>query len=111
VQLNATGGFVTTSGPIIFAGTSSFGLGSQASSFVDINSVSVTFVAGCTYTNAFGLAAQGGALNAVGTSFSGSFTGQRYNANFCGTINVNGAGVNFFPGTTAGVVANNAVYA
>lgn len=44
-------------------------------------------------------------------NISGNVTGPRYNASFNGTIKVQGAGPNYFPGTVAGSTATGGQYA
>jgi hypothetical protein len=50
-------------------------------------------------------------LSFFGGSVTGAgATGQRYNANQNGVINVFGGGINYFPGTVAGAVATGGQY-
>jgi hypothetical protein len=44
----------------------------------------------------------GGNVYAVGASYTGSCTGQRYLGQYGGLLNTGGGGVNFFPGNSAG---------
>lgn len=105
-QFNATG-------PITFQGSSTWGVAAESASQMFLNSITITFAGGCTYNapGAWALATQAGFLNVVSTTFSGTFTGQRFNGNFCGGFSVNGAAQTYFPGSSAGILANNAVYA
>jgi hypothetical protein len=49
-------------------------------------------------------------ITAIGATFAGTATGTRYSASNNGTINVGGAGPNFFPGSIAGVVSAGGQY-
>jgi hypothetical protein len=111
-QISAGGNaFVIASGPLTFQGTSGFGVAAESCSSVFLNGINVTFAGGCAYTQSWALATQSGSFNASGVVFAGSFTGTRYNGNFNSSFFVNGAGPTYFPGTVAGILANNAVYA
>jgi hypothetical protein len=73
---------------------------------VGVSPFSVTVSGTPAFSVAFADASSNGSIGispAVLTAFSGAATGQRYLARACGTINVNGGGQNFFPGSTAGV--------
>ncbi|MCL4766372.1 MAG: DUF2793 domain-containing protein [Hyphomicrobiaceae bacterium] len=61
----------------------------------------------------FGFAyAQSAALvTSYGMTWTGSATGPRYQAVLNGVINVNGGGVSYFPGSSAGVLASGGQYA
>lgn len=56
--------------------------------------------------NQFASAYDGGVIYTNNASFSGGATGQRYNVTNCAVIDTGGGGVNFFPGSTAGVGTN-----
>jgi hypothetical protein len=61
---------------------------------------------------AFALANTGGYLTSTGVTWTGAanVTGQRYSANYNSMIDTNVSGVNYFPGTVAGSVANGGTY-
>lgn len=87
--------------------------------YQDVNSTKPTTV---TYnsvvvdggTGAEVLVNAGGSITVVGpgtvSTFSGSCSGSRYVAETNGTINTNGAGINFFPGTIAGSTGSGGQY-
>ena len=84
-----------------FTGTSPYGL---VASVGQISCVGTTFhFASSTYTIAFTAAIYGAAIIACWSmTFSGSFTGQRYNASWAGSINTNSNNTSYFPGSVAG---------
>lgn len=66
-----------------------------------------------TGTPAFTIFAQGNAVSRLyhAGTFSGSATGQRYNASENASINTGGGGANYFPGNSAGAVSTGGLYA
>jgi hypothetical protein len=72
-----------------------------------VSPFSVTVTGTPAFSTCFALATDGSIALAptVLTAFTGAATGQRFIAQSCGIINVNGGGVNFFPGSTAGVAS------
>jgi hypothetical protein len=56
------------------------------------------------FTTSFASASSHGMLVAYGCAFSGAATGQRFYVDTGGLIHTNGGGLNYFPGSTAGVV-------
>jgi hypothetical protein len=67
-----------------------------------------------TVTGAYTVDASAGGTIQIGSgycTFSGTWSGTRYVAVLNGTINTNGAGVNFFPGTVAGSTGTGGQYA
>jgi hypothetical protein len=61
-------------------------------------------VTGRTFSSLFAYASQGGGILEVnGITWTGTFTGQRYQAEYSGGIITGGGGVNYFPGSIAGV--------
>ena len=101
----------TTAQPIILATTGALiQLG-----YHDVNTTdSLTMTTSGTVTGAYTVeASQGGTIQVASgyCTFSGTWSGTRYVAVLNGTINVNGAGVNFFPGTVAGSTGTGGQYA
>ena len=108
--INISGNYGTT----FVAGTGSLIFGYQ-----DVN---ITLTATVTYSGVIanggsGVNVQsidGGTLSVVGagsvSTFSGSLTGYKFQAAANGTINTSGAGVNFFPGSIAGVTGSGGQY-
>jgi hypothetical protein len=102
-------GIIILSGPgNTVAGTGQSGL--FAGEAAQIYAVGATLtVTGFNASSAVFVSDQG-RLSMDSASFVGSATGLRYVATNLGLITTNGGGPNFLPGSTAGVVANNAVY-
>lgn len=105
-QVSAWYGGVISAGqqPITFTGTNVTGVlatvGSQAWL---LNSV-INFVGTPSYSNAWASAAFSGSIAIFGgVTFVGSFTGRRFLSSTNSSINTNGAGINAFPGSIAGV--------
>ena len=101
----------TTAQPIILATTGAIiQLG-----YHDVNTTdSLTMTTSGTVTGAYTVEASLGGTIQVASgycTFSGTWSGTRYVAVLNGTINVNGAGVNFFPGTVAGSTTTGGQYA
>lgn len=73
----------------------------------------VTISGNPAFSDAFAYAYGGGGIEAYNTSYSGSVSGagKKFYAVLCGNINVNGAGLNLFPGTAAGVTTAGGAYA
>jgi len=59
----------------------------------------------------FVAATNGGAVQSIGSTFTGGATGQRYNASLGGIINTFGGGGSYFPGNVAGATATGGQYA
>jgi hypothetical protein len=59
----------------------------------------------------FANASAGGAIITSANSFTGTMTGQRYNASLNGVISTGGGGATFFPGSVAGATATGGQYA
>ncbi|WP_271025277.1 hypothetical protein [Rhizobium sp. RCAM05973] len=73
---------------------------------------SITIINSPSYTNVANATALGAILVGNGAAtVTGSVTGVRFVANLNGVINTNGAGLNYFPGTSAGVASNGGQYA
>lgn len=51
-----------------------------------------------------------GTIYALGLTFTGTFTGQRYSVNGNGVLETGGSGVNYFPGTIAGATTTGGQY-
>lgn len=78
-------------------------------SYLDIRAHTVTFSGSRTFS-AFAVAQYMGQVFSIGTTFTGTVTGQRYNGNGLALIFTNGGGANYFPGNSAGAVSNSAIY-
>lgn len=69
-------------------------------------------ISGSPSFTAFALGTNAGVftVTTTGLSFSGTCSGQRFNLANAAGANTNGAGVNYFPGSSAGVVTSPAYY-
>jgi hypothetical protein len=78
-------------------------------SVIILRNMAVT-VSGTPSFSIFAIANNTSSILCSGTSFSGSATGARYSAFARGVVNTQGAGANFFPGSSAGSTALGGVY-
>lgn len=110
-QMDAeTGSSLIMTGPMTFTGTTIYAVMSQLGSLAHNIGNSVT-VTGLTVTGAFVLAADAGTQIWSGNTFVGTATGPKFLTALNGIINVSGAGANYFPGSTAGVIQTGGQYA
>lgn len=70
----------------------------------------VTLTGTPNFTQSYAFADDLSLLRAVGMTFSGSATGNRYDVATNGVINTNGGGANYFPGNSAGSSATGGQY-
>lgn len=107
-QIAATGAGsnITYGGGMTVTGTSGYLMFTFNGGFITPSTgVTITASGGPTYTNAVvGAQASGSNVNVATTTFSGSVTGQRYNAFANGVINTNGGGATFIFGSSPGTV-------
>lgn len=82
-----------------------------ALSEVAVDGVTVTITGTPSFSGAFASAQEMGLVESTGCTFSGSATGQRYNASTNGVIFTNGGGASYFPGNSAGATATGGQYA
>ena len=92
--------------PLTFSGTSGIGIIVGASSYLWAPNSAITFAGGTVY-NSFWLECSSNSLAIVdqqggGSQFTGSFSGARFLVNYNSSIQTNGAGINYFPGSVAG---------
>lgn len=104
----ATGGFLQVSGSLTLTGTTPASFSSGYSGTLWANGATVT-VTGLTSTD-FVSCSTGSTFEAVGMTFVGTVVGQKYAISTCGSIVTNGAGVNYFPGNTAGASGTGGQY-
>jgi hypothetical protein len=100
------GGAVTTIGSFLVAQS----LGVSFGSFAPAGGAVIT-VTNLDLAIGFCRAIAGGVANWSAITFAGSATGKRFDAALNGVINVNGAGVNFLPGSVAGTTGSGGQYA
>lgn len=72
----------------------------SAGGYINVQGATVVVTGTPTFTTFCSL--NGGNVYAIGASFTGSAHGARYFGGYGGLINTGGAGVNFFPGDSAG---------
>lgn len=70
----------------------------------------VTLTGTPNFTGAFAIINTPGQITSNSVTWSGSATGQKYNATFGGVIQTNGGGPNYFPGSSAGTAISPGVY-
>lgn len=86
-----------------FYGIAGYGWLAQYGGRITQAPVAVEIVGGPTFSGAFAAAVDGGGISVnPGASFTGSATGKRYSAERGGSINTNGAGAGYFPGSISG---------
>lgn len=83
----------------------------SASGFLRVSSRTVTITGTPVFSIAFAQAAVSGLITAGGNTYSGSATGVRYDVSLNSVINVNGGGVTYLPGNSAGTTATGGQYA
>lgn len=67
-------------------------------------------ISGAQTTYAYAYANSGGYIQATLSTFTGTMTGLRYSAVGGGIVNTLQNGINYFPGTSAGVVSTGGIY-
>jgi hypothetical protein len=72
--------------------------------------VVVTLTGTPNFTTAFANTNLLGVINCLGLTFTGSATGQRYNATQNSVINTSGGGATYLPGNTAGASSSGGLY-
>lgn len=83
----------------------------SAGSFLGGNTpVTITLTGTPAFSGAFIQSGTVSSAAAIGWTFSGAATGTRYNVNSNSVINTNGGGINYFPGSIAGVVSSGGQY-
>lgn len=108
----SVGAQVTISGNITITTGATYAFESlQGGQIFFDNTATITFSGGPTFSGSTVIAADLSVLTAqTGATFIGSVTGKRYQSNNLSLIQTSGAGINLFPGTIAGTVANGGVY-
>lgn len=110
-QIQCTDGVVTFgTQPMSFTGTTPTSLLSTNGGQIWLQSSTVTVtgltITGAALQNGFAVAYQSGAVNAANATFIGSATGQKFAVSQAASIFTNGAGANFFPGSTSGLISS-----
>jgi len=78
---------------------------------IEIANLTVTVSGTPAFSSSFVYATLLATISAYSITFSGSATGQRYNASLNSAINTYGGGASYFPGNSAGATATGAQYA
>lgn len=105
----ANGGLIQANGNYSIVGGAQFHYACVSGSIV-CSGRTVTVTGTPAFSGAFALAGRGGVLESFSTTYSGSATGSRYNANANGVIFTNGGGANYFPGNAVGTTATGGQY-
>lgn len=77
---------------------------------IEVNGITVTITGTPAFSDQFARASNNGVIYAPGVTYSGSATGQRYNALQGGIIDTEGGGANYFPGNSAGAATSPGGY-
>lgn len=95
-------GVIAGSSTYSINGNSPSHMGGDSAGLISINGCTVTLNGTPAFSVAFAVANRASAIQAVGATFVGGATGPRFLAATGASIDVQGAGVNFLPGSTAG---------
>lgn len=110
--LSSPGGSITFSGPVKFQSNQAIMIFGNGGPVTIQSGITVTF-SGAPTVSVATAAARGGSgyIRASGATMTGSVTGPRYSTALNGVIDTGGAGANFFPGSSAGVISTGGQYA
>lgn len=108
-QIFGEGGTVLQTGSYTISGDSPYHWYSGATSYIKSQGYTIT-ASGTRAFSVFAAAAQGGTITSSGNTFTGTFTGSRYNASANGSIQTYGSGPSYFPGNSAGTTSTNGSY-
>lgn len=105
------GGKITSRNAYSISGGGQIHWRTDAASLIDITGVTITITAAVTF-NQFAFAPANCLISCAGLTFTGAanVTGTRFFVNPGGQIDTNGAGINYLPGTVAGVTQPNGIY-
>lgn len=99
-------------GPYTISGSSGFHVYVDGQARISMNGGNTITLTGTpAFSTAFVFTSNCGNANMAGCTFSGSATGQKYNASLNSVINAGGAGINYLPGNSAGTTATGGQYA
>lgn len=101
VLVAAPGGFIHLSSAYTISGGATQHMDCQYNGIIRNDNKTITLTGTPAFTQ-FAAVSNGGGLVVSSLTFSGSATGQRYNANSNGFINTGGGGASYLPGSTAG---------
>lgn len=104
------GAEVQSLGNITLNGNSQIGFLAGIFGLMNIRGQPITFASGTTITARGFQGSDHGRVDMINITFSGSFTGKRYEVNGLGAIFTNNAGESYIPGTIAGTTATGGIY-
>lgn len=104
------GGLAVASGPCSTTGNRVAHIRADTQGRAQPQSQALTITGTPTYSSGFVLGISGGTVSAAFMTFTGTYSGPHYNLDTNAVITTNGAGENFFPGTTVGVKTNGGQY-
>ena len=104
-----SGGFIVGTNAYTISGSAFAHIAGSTMSRIALSGATVTLT-GTPAFGAFVYASMGSGFEVYTTTFTGSATGKRYDANTNGVIQTNGGGANFFPGNVAGTTATGGQY-
>jgi hypothetical protein len=107
------GAEVSAIGSYTISGGAQFHIFGNNGGFIRVlgTTLTVTLTGTPAFSGAYAGVQSNAIINGNGPTYSGSATGPRYSAILNGTIFTNGAGPNFFPGSTAGSTSSGGQYA
>lgn len=99
-------------GPYTISGSSGFHIYVDGQARISMNGGNTITLTGTpAFSTAFCFVSNCGNANMAGCTFTGSATGQRYNASLNGVIGVGGASTTYLPGNATGATATGGQYA
>lgn len=104
------GAEVQSLGNITLNGSAQIGFLAANFGFMNLRGQPITFASGTTIPSRGFQASDLGKVDMLSITFSGSFTGKRYEVNVNGVIFTNNAGETYIPGTIAGTTATGGIY-
>ncbi len=104
------GGFINVEASYTIAGGGVIHCSAATGGIILFSQLITVTVSGTPAFSSYFVTAVAAAIDCRSVTFSGSATGTRYFANVGGTINTNGGGANYFPGSGAGSTSNNGTY-
>jgi len=104
------GAEVQALGQIVLNGNSALGFVASFYGLMNIRGQTITFSPGTTFTARAFQGSDQGRVDMINMTFSGTFTGKRYEAMGLGAIFTNNAGENYIPGSIAGTTASGGLY-
>lgn len=82
----------------------------DAAAVIELLGGTTTLTGTPAFSGAFAAAYNGACIKGQSVTYTGAATGRRYDVQLNGVVNTNGAGANYFPGSTAGSTATGGAY-